>query len=138
MFCSLGKCFHPVVVACLQDRVDVTKGNEFIASCRNFDGGFGATPGDESHAGQIFTAVGALAIGGGLHHVDHDLLGWWLCERQVKSGGLNGASRLPVCLPGMSWKKTNTDSETCCALMQDDQRSCLTSVTRGGCYQVYQ
>eukprot|EP00959_Pyramimonas_sp_CCMP1952_P406435 8518530-Pyramimonas_sp.AAC.1 len=50
------------------DRVDVAKGNEYIASCRNFDGGFGATPGDESHAGQIFTAVGALAIGGGLHH----------------------------------------------------------------------
>ncbi|XP_062116212.1 geranylgeranyl transferase type-2 subunit beta 1-like [Humulus lupulus] len=25
-----------------------------------------------------------------LHHIDKDLLGWWLCERQVKSGGLNG------------------------------------------------
>lgn len=22
--------------------------------------------------------------------MDRDLLGWWLCERQVKSGGLNG------------------------------------------------
>jgi|AntAceMinimDraft_5_1070358.scaffolds.fasta_scaffold422128_1 hypothetical protein len=40
--------------------------------------------------GQIFTCVGALAIGGGLQHVDADLLGWWLCERQVKAGGLNG------------------------------------------------
>jgi prenyltransferase beta subunit len=25
-----------------------------------------------------------------LHHVDDQLLGWWLCERQVDSGGLNG------------------------------------------------
>lgn len=34
--------------------------------------------------------MGALAITGSLHLVDKDLLGWWLCERQVKSGGLNG------------------------------------------------
>ena len=32
----------------------------FVRSCANFDGGFGATPGGESHAGQIFTALGAL------------------------------------------------------------------------------
>ena len=32
-------------------------------SCRNFDGGFGAVPGAESHAGQIFCCVGALSIG---------------------------------------------------------------------------
>mmetsp|Transcript_45106 Transcript_45106/g.75257 ORF Transcript_45106/g.75257 Transcript_45106/m.75257 type:complete len:321 (+) Transcript_45106:227-1189(+) len=86
------------LLGCL-DRVDVTKGNGFVASCANFDGGFGATPGDESHAGQIFTAVGALHLGGGLSHVDRDLLGWWLCERQVKTGGLNGRpEKLPdVC-----------------------------------------
>lgn len=43
--------------------------------------------------------MGALAITGSLHHVDKDLLGWWLCERQVKSGGLNGRpEKLPdVC-----------------------------------------
>ena len=46
--------------------------------------------GAESHAGQIFCCVGALSIGNALHHVDADLLGWWLCERQVDSGGLNG------------------------------------------------
>jgi geranylgeranyl transferase type-2 subunit beta len=74
-----------------QELIDIKGAMSFVAACRNFDGGFGATPGDESHAGQIFTAVGALAIGGGLHHVDRDLLGWWLCERQVKGGGLNGA-----------------------------------------------
>ena len=50
----------------------------------------GGPQGAESHAGQIFTCVGALAIAGAAHHVDHDLLGWWLAERQTKAGGLNG------------------------------------------------
>ena len=58
--------------------------------CQNFDGGFGAVPGAESHAGQIFCCVGALSIAGGLDRVNADLLGWWLCERQCDSGGLNG------------------------------------------------
>ena len=58
--------------------------------CMNFDGGFGAVPGGESHAGQIFCCVGALSIAGALHHVDEDLLCWWLSERQCDSGGLNG------------------------------------------------
>ena len=63
---------------------------QFVKSCRNFDGGFGAVPGAESHAGQIFCCVGALSIAGALDMVDRDLLGWWLAERQCDSGGLNG------------------------------------------------
>lgn len=47
----------------------------------------------------VFCCVAALAIGGALHHVDKDLLGWWLCERQVKAGGLNGR---PEKLPDVS------------------------------------
>lgn len=43
--------------------------------------------------------MGALAITGSLHRIDKDLLGWWLCERQVKSGGLNGR---PEKLPDVS------------------------------------
>lgn len=34
------------------DKVDVKKATDFIATCKNFDGGFGCTPGGESHAGQ--------------------------------------------------------------------------------------
>ncbi|KAI3916817.1 hypothetical protein MKW92_049822, partial [Papaver armeniacum] len=48
------------------------------------------TPGGEFHAGLIFCYVGMLTIMGSLHHIDMVLLGWWLCERRVKSGGLNG------------------------------------------------
>ncbi|MCD7454330.1 hypothetical protein HAX54_024342 [Datura stramonium] len=81
------------------DKIDIGKAVKYILSCKNVDGGFGCTPGAESHAGQIFCCVAALAITGSLHHVDKDLLGWWLCERQVKSGGLNGRpEKLPdVC-----------------------------------------
>ncbi|KAJ6694495.1 hypothetical protein OIU85_005201 [Salix viminalis] len=96
--------FSYLAICCLSilhrlDKMNVEKAVNYIASCKNVDGGFGCTPGGESHAGQIFCCVGALAITGSLHHVDKDLLGWWLCERQVKSGGLNGRpEKLPdVC-----------------------------------------
>ena len=81
------------------DAVDVEAACRYIEQCKNFDGGFGATPGGESHAGQVFTCIGALAIGGRLDFSDADLLGWWLAERQVKAGGLNGRpEKLPdVC-----------------------------------------
>lgn len=64
--------------------------------CSNFDGGFGATRGAESHAAQgvcpltVFTCLGALSILRQLDRVDQDRLAWWLCERQVPGGGLNG------------------------------------------------
>ena len=70
--------------------IDVKNAVEFISSCQNFDGGFGAVPSAESHAGQIFCCVGALSICDALHIVRADLLGWWLAERQCDSGGLNG------------------------------------------------
>ncbi|KAJ3004001.1 hypothetical protein HKX48_001468 [Thoreauomyces humboldtii] len=72
------------------DAVDVKAVVRFIDSCRNFDGGYGTVPGAESHAGQIFCCVGALAIAGSLDLVETDKLGWWLAERQLKEGGLNG------------------------------------------------
>jgi geranylgeranyl transferase type-2 subunit beta len=65
----------------------------------NFDGGFGTRPGSESHAGQIYCCVGFLSVVGRLDVIDADLLGWWLAERQLPSGGLNGRpEKLPdVC-----------------------------------------
>lgn len=38
----------------------------------------------------VFCCVGALAIANALNRIDVDTLAWWLCERQTKSGGLNG------------------------------------------------
>ncbi|KAH0618494.1 hypothetical protein JD844_017756 [Phrynosoma platyrhinos] len=81
------------------DAIDMDKAVEFVLSCMNFDGGFGCRPGSESHAGQIYCCTGFLAITGQLHQINADLLGWWLCERQLPSGGLNGRpEKLPdVC-----------------------------------------
>lgn len=102
------------------DAMDVPKAVQFVLSCMNFDGGFGSMPGSESHAGQVahfvpplsiahalppplypfsslhqvYCCVGALAIAGALYHVDADQLGWWLCERQLPSGGLNGTDTI--------------------------------------------
>ncbi|XP_019464761.1 PREDICTED: geranylgeranyl transferase type-2 subunit beta 1-like [Lupinus angustifolius] len=96
--------FSYIAICCISilhhlDQINVDKAVKYILSCKNMDGGFGCTPGGESHAGQIFCCVGALAITGSLDLVDKDLLGWWLCERQVNSGGLNGRpEKLPdVC-----------------------------------------
>ena len=66
----------------------------YVQSCANTDGGYGTSPGAESHAGQVFTCVAALAIAGRLDLVDRDRLCGWLSERQVSEGagrgGLNG------------------------------------------------
>ncbi|PRQ20298.1 putative protein geranylgeranyltransferase type II [Rosa chinensis] len=106
----------------LLDKINVEKAVDYILSCKNHDGGFGCTPGGESHAGQIFCCVGALAITGSLHRIDKDLLVWWLCERQVKSGGLNGR---PEKLPDFSssWE-----------VLMAIQRNILMCATHGGFY----
>ncbi|KAJ3125826.1 hypothetical protein HK100_010571 [Physocladia obscura] len=70
--------------------IDLEKAAEFIHSCKNFDGGYGSVPGAESHSGQIFCCVAALAILRRLDLVEIDRLSWWLAERQLKNGGLNG------------------------------------------------
>ncbi|KAG6819878.1 hypothetical protein H0H93_007757 [Arthromyces matolae] len=62
----------------------------YIIRCRNFDGGFGSVVGAESHAAQVFVCTAALAILDRLDVIDEETLGWWLCERQLPNGGLNG------------------------------------------------
>ncbi|KAI8622056.1 terpenoid cyclases/protein prenyltransferase alpha-alpha toroid [Chytriomyces sp. MP71] len=79
------------LLGCLSSKyIDVDKATLFLHSCTNFDGGYGSVPGAESHSGQIFCCVGALAILNRLDLVETDKLGWWLAERQLKNGGLNG------------------------------------------------
>ncbi|PLB54225.1 beta subunit of rab geranylgeranyltransferase [Aspergillus steynii IBT 23096] len=82
--------FNALSLMGLLDMVDVPKSVAYVQKCENLDGGYGIRPGAESHAGQIFTCVGALAIAGRLDLVNKDRLGGWLSERQVDKGGLNG------------------------------------------------
>jgi len=70
--------------------LNLESATSYLSRCRNFDGGFGAVPGAESHSGQIFCCVAALAILDRLDLIDDGVLGWWLCERQTQGGGLNG------------------------------------------------
>lgn len=75
---------------------------KYILKCLNFDGGFGLCPGAESHASMAFTCLGALSIVNKLNMLSNDQIdqiAWWLCERQLPEGGLNGRpSKLPdVC-----------------------------------------
>ncbi|OSX62735.1 hypothetical protein POSPLADRAFT_1046141 [Postia placenta MAD-698-R-SB12] len=72
------------------DKLDVEKTVGYIRKCRNFDGGFGACIGAESHAAMVWVCTAALAILDRLDEIDHETLGWWLAERQLPSGGLNG------------------------------------------------
>ncbi|TIB79034.1 hypothetical protein E3Q23_00426 [Wallemia mellicola] len=58
---------------------------DWFKQCMNFDGGFGNNISAETHSGQA-----ALAILDRLDIIDRDNLSWWLSERQVESGGLNG------------------------------------------------
>lgn len=69
---------------------DIKKSVEYVVSCANFDGGYGTSPGAESHSGQVFACLGALSISKRLDTVDKNKLGKWLSERQVEDGGLNG------------------------------------------------
>ncbi|MCP9263093.1 Geranylgeranyl transferase type-2 subunit beta [Dirofilaria immitis] len=72
---------------------------DFVLHCYNFDGGFGARPGSESHAGQVYCCLGSLAIADCLEMIDVQRTARWLAERQCLSGGLNGRpEKLPdVC-----------------------------------------
>ncbi|KAH8884434.1 terpenoid cyclases/Protein prenyltransferase [Thozetella sp. PMI_491] len=86
LFCSL------IVLSILGrlDLSDTAKAADYIVSCANFDGGYGAHPGAESHAAQIYTCVGSLSILGRKELIDEDRLSRWLSERQIPGGGLNG------------------------------------------------
>ena len=82
--------FNALSLLGLLSLVDVEKAVNHIATCANFDGGYGVRPGAESHSGHIFTCVAALSIAGRLDLVEEEKLGRWLSERQTPGGGLNG------------------------------------------------
>lgn len=85
-YCALLAC----TLLKRRDAIRIDDAVGYVKACLNFDGGFGCVPGAESHAGQIFCCVAALALGESLEAVDAELLGWWLAERQTRGGGLNG------------------------------------------------
>ncbi|KAG8702713.1 hypothetical protein FRC09_004581 [Ceratobasidium sp. 395] len=71
-------------------KLDTERTVEYIRKCKNFDGGFGASAGAESHSAQVWVCLGTLAILDRLEEADQPTLAWWLAERQLPNGGLNG------------------------------------------------
>jgi geranylgeranyl transferase type-2 subunit beta len=61
----------------------------YIERCRNWDGGFGAAPGSESHSGNIFCCQALLKLFNSDTSFNTNLIDW-LGWRQKESGGLNG------------------------------------------------
>ncbi|WKT43154.1 PFTB repeat [Fusarium oxysporum f. sp. vasinfectum] len=90
--------FNALSLLGLMSLVNVDKAVAHIIACANFDGGYGTGPGAESHSGQIFTCVAALAIVGRLDLVDKEKLGRWLSERD----------KFPVVALTVDLKKTRT------------------------------
>lgn len=85
-------CYCAIAALCILgrlDAVDTEAALGCILRCANADGGFGAVPGGESHAGQIFCCLGVLRI---LRHPipRAEQLAEWLAWRQLSCGGLNG------------------------------------------------
>ncbi|CAH8540717.1 unnamed protein product [Dicrocoelium dendriticum] len=62
----------------------------YLERCQNLDGGFGTKPGSESHAGQAYCVIGSLSLLRELRRLHLERASWWLAERQMPSGGLNG------------------------------------------------
>jgi protein farnesyltransferase subunit beta len=64
---------------------------DHIASCQNFDGGFGAEPFAESHGGYTYCAVASLVLMKETHKVDLlKALEWCLTRQMDFEGGFNG------------------------------------------------
>jgi geranylgeranyl transferase type-2 subunit beta len=59
------------------DSLNVGAAEEYVLRCQNFDGAFGLAPGCESHTGQVFCCIGALAIAQRLHRIDVDRVARW-------------------------------------------------------------
>lgn len=76
--------------------IDTQALKQYTLKCLNWDGGFGQVPGAESHAAMAFTCLGTLTLLNNYHKeqlhevINIDSTAWWLCLRQLSSGGLNG------------------------------------------------
>jgi protein farnesyltransferase subunit beta len=66
---------------------------EWILSCQTYEGGFGATPGNEAHGGYTFCCVASLCLVNQLHRANIPSLLRWLTNKQLEAdGGFCGRS----------------------------------------------
>lgn len=66
---------------------------DWILSCQTYEGGFGATPGNEAHGGYTFCCVASLCLMNQLKRANIPSLLRWLANRQLEAdGGFCGRS----------------------------------------------
>lgn len=64
---------------------------EWLLGCQTYEGGIGATPGEEAHGGYTFCGLAALVLLSEAHKLRLQSLVAWLCQRQMAhSGGFQG------------------------------------------------
>ena len=71
---------------------EVSRGcGEWIASCQTYEGGIGASPGEEAHGGYTFCGLAALILLGELERLRLPQLTHWLAQQQqTVCGGFQG------------------------------------------------
>lgn len=66
---------------------------DWLLSCQTYEGGFGATPGNEAHGGYTFCCVASLCLINQLHRANLPSLLRWLTNKQLEAdGGFCGRS----------------------------------------------
>ncbi|GMH10700.1 hypothetical protein Nepgr_012541 [Nepenthes gracilis] len=81
--------------------VDKEKAKEYILNCQSYDGGFGLSPGLESHGGATYCAIASLLLMGFIEDnilsksasssiINVPLLLDWIMQRQAVDGGFQG------------------------------------------------
>ncbi|XP_022134440.1 geranylgeranyl transferase type-1 subunit beta isoform X2 [Momordica charantia] len=87
--------------------MDRQKSKAYILNCQSYDGGFGLTPGSESHGGGTYCAIASLRLMGfiedDLLSRDHPssiinvpLLLEWCLQKQAADGGFQGRPNKPA------------------------------------------
>ncbi|KAK4835490.1 hypothetical protein QYF36_010428 [Acer negundo] len=102
IYCAAAICFM------LGDwsGMDQEKAKQYILNCQSYDGGFGLTPGSESHGGGTYCAVASLQLMGFIEDdilsktvtsssIDVPLLLNWCLQRQAVDGGFQGRANKP-------------------------------------------
>ncbi|XP_030511758.1 geranylgeranyl transferase type-1 subunit beta isoform X1 [Rhodamnia argentea] len=98
LYCAAAICF----MLNNWNGMDREKAKEYILNCQSYDGGFGLTPGSESHGGAAYCAIASLRLMG---FIGDDCLSNasalsskaniqslldWSLQRQVADGGIQG------------------------------------------------
>jgi protein farnesyltransferase subunit beta len=92
--CDVRGSYCALSVASLCDLLDdeLTAGAaEWLASCQTYEGGFGASPGEEAHGGYTFCGLAAAIILGRVDALRLPALAYWATQRQLpQMGGFQG------------------------------------------------